>query len=83
MKTDLPFDRSRGGYTDIQIFKALLLGLMILLFHSALCECSSEVLCASVLVKCFVQVFWRSALCKCSSEVLCASVVAKCFVRVF
>jgi hypothetical protein len=35
---------------------------------------SSEMLCASVLVKCFARV---------SSEVLCASVLVKCFVRVF
>jgi hypothetical protein len=40
---------------------------------STLCECSSEVLCASVLVK---------NSCECSSEVLCASVLVKYFVGV-
>jgi hypothetical protein len=33
------------------------------------------VLCASVLVKCFVRVFQISALCECSREVLCVSVL--------
>jgi hypothetical protein len=39
-----------------------------------LCGCSSELLCASVLVKYFVRI---------SSEVLCVSVLVKYFVRVF
>jgi hypothetical protein len=40
-------------------------------------------LCASVLEKYLVRVFWKSALCECSSEVLCVSVLEKCTVEVF
>jgi hypothetical protein len=53
------------------------------IFKNTLCDRSSEVLCSSVLVKCFVQVFQISSLCECSREIHCASVLTRCFVQVF
>jgi hypothetical protein len=38
---------------------------------------SSKILCASVLVKCFVREFWWNTSCQCSSELICSPVLAK------
>jgi hypothetical protein len=43
-------------------------------------DCSSEIICASVLVKYFVRVFQCSALCEWSSEILFVIVLVKYFV---
>jgi hypothetical protein len=46
-------------------------------------ECFSEIICATLLVKCSVLLFYGSTLCECSSEVLRASDLVKRFMRVF